>query len=150
MGAMSQAPKYRRPFIERTSTALLFLLVIFAVGVGIGAILAKVRPPIQLPPAKIEVVATPSTDPALLKTGDELEIFMSEIAGPGSKTTKRYKVDDKGEIFIPLLGPLGVSGHTARQTEEAIAQGYKDRHVSSNVQVEVRRVLGASSAPALK
>jgi protein involved in polysaccharide export with SLBB domain len=140
MVAMSNSAKPRRPIIERTSTALLFLLVIFGIGVGIGALLGKLRPPIPLAPTQLVVKPPPSTDPALFVVGDTIEIMFSDIAGPGVKTTKNFTVDDKGTIFIPLLGPLEVRGHTAGQTEQAISQAYQDRNIVNNMIVKVRRV----------
>ncbi len=147
IAAMSNPAKPRRPIIERTSTALIFLVVIFGVGVGIGALLGKFRPPVQLPPAKLVIKPPPSTDPSLFAVGDTIEITFSDIAGPGVKTTKEFKVDEKGEIFIPLLGALGVRGHTAGQTEEAISQAYQDRNIVNNMIVKVRRI-GPSTKPA--
>lgn len=137
---MSQAPRNRPPFIERTSTALIFLVVVFGVGVGIGALLAKFRPPVQLPPASVVIKPPPSTDPALFAVGDTVEIAFSDIAGPGTNTVKKFTVDEKGEIFIPLIGPLGVRGHTAGQTEEAIAYAYQDKGIVKDMIVKVRRV----------
>ena len=147
IAAMSNPAKPRRPIIERTSTALIFLVVIFGVGVGIGALLGKFRPPVQLPPAKIVIKPPPSTDPAIFAVGDTLEISLSDLAGPGTNTTNKYKVDEKGEIFIPLLGQLGVRGHTAGQTEEAIAQAYQEKGIVKDMIVKVRR-LGPATKPA--
>jgi protein involved in polysaccharide export with SLBB domain len=141
---MATPPKPRRPIIERTSTALLFLLVIFGIGVGIGALLGKFRPPIQLPPTHIDLTVTPSTDPTLFNVGDHIEIVFTDLAGPGVKTTRTYTVDEKGLIPIPLIGSLEIRGHTARQAELAIAQRYKDSNIASNMPVQVRRVSATS------
>lgn len=143
---MSNPAKLRRPIIERTSTALIFLVVIFGVGVGIGALVGKFRPPVPLPPTKVVIKPPPSTDPAVFAVGDTMEVTFSDIAGPGSNTNKKFTVDEKGEIFIPLLGPLGVRGHTAGQTEEAISQAYQDRNIVNNMIVKVRHV-GPSTKP---
>jgi protein involved in polysaccharide export with SLBB domain len=119
---------------------MLFLVVIFGLGVGIGALLGKLRPPIPLPEEKVVVKPPPSTDPTLFATGDTIKISFSDLGGPGVNTSKTFTVDEKGMIFIPLLGPLDVRGHTAGQTEEAIAQAYKERNIVKNMIVKVERV----------
>jgi protein involved in polysaccharide export with SLBB domain len=151
MTPMPKSPLNRRPFTERISTALLFLVLVFAVGMGVGALIGKFHPPTPVAATTAPVGAHKpgaTTDPTKFASGDRIEITFTGIAGPGITTTKTYTVDEKGLIPIPLLGNLEVRGYTASQTEQAIAQGYRDQNLVSNMPVKVTRLTGASTAPA--
>ncbi|MDB5319478.1 MAG: hypothetical protein JWN40_1109 [Phycisphaerales bacterium] len=58
-------PRPPRPFIERPSTAILFVISVFAGGLAVGAILAKLRPPTPATTQPINYTVTqPTTVPA--------------------------------------------------------------------------------------
>ena len=149
---MPNAPSTRRPIIERTSTAILFLFVIFGIGLGVGALLGKFRPPkpSQLGQGVTTRSTTASTDRSVFAVGDRIQIVMSDLSSPDSKMTKTYTVDAKGVIPIPLLGSLLARGHTAAQLEDAIAQAYRDKNLVANMQVTVSRATPQSAPPAQK
>jgi hypothetical protein len=54
-------PPQRRPFIERPSTAIMFMLSVFAGGLAIGAIIAKLRPPTPATTQPIKYTVTQPT-----------------------------------------------------------------------------------------
>lgn len=60
-----QALPPRRSFIERPSTAVLFMFSVFAGGLAIGAIIAKLRPPT---PATTQPITYTVTQPTTATT----------------------------------------------------------------------------------
>jgi hypothetical protein len=54
-------PRPPRPFIERPSTAILFVISVFAGGLAVGAILAKLRPPTPATTQPINYTVTQPT-----------------------------------------------------------------------------------------
>ena len=149
IAAMSNPQRPRRPFIERTSTALLFLVVIFSIGIGVGVLLGKLRPPIQVA-ATTQVILKPSTDPIRFAVGDKVEIVLTDIAGPGVKSSKVCTIDEKGTVALPLIGSLEIRDRSAAQIQQEIAHVYHDRNIISNMQVEIKRVSSTTTAPAAK
>jgi hypothetical protein len=147
--AMSNPSPPRRPFIERTSTALLFLVVIFSIGIGVGVLLGKLRPPIQVA-ATTQVILKPSTDPTRFGVGDKIEIVLTDIAGPGVKSSKVCTIDEKGTVALPLIGAIEVRDRSAVQIQQVIARAYRDANIVSNMQVEIKRVSSPTTAPVAK
>lgn len=135
---MANSPAKGRSIIERPSTAILFLLVIFLIGMGVGAILGKLRPPPPPQPTN-NILIHPSTDPTVFKDGDRIQIYYSDLSNPGSEVTKVYTVDDKGTIPIPRLGALMARGHTAAQLEEAISKKYREQGLYTQMRIEITR-----------
>lgn len=134
---MAKSTKPGRAIFDRPSSALLFLFCIFLAGMGVGAILGKLRPPVPIEAGEIKVEVFPTTDPSTFAVGDRAEIVFTGLEGKGVKSTRVYTVDEKGNIFVPFLGPLEVKGHTPLQTEQAIAHAYQVQKVSSNMPVKV-------------
>src|SRR4051812_1657606 len=102
---MTSPAKPRAKFLDRTSSAIWFLLIVFAVGLGVGAIVAKIWPP--------AVTANPATQPATtqssgppLAVGDRIQLITTDIARPSSTNTRELTVDEKGDLAIPILGSL--------------------------------------------
>jgi hypothetical protein len=58
----------RRSFIERPSTAVLFMFSVFAGGLAIGAIIAKLRPPTPATTQPITYTVTQPTTAATAST----------------------------------------------------------------------------------
>jgi len=135
---MPKPPTRGRSIIERPSTAILFLLVIFAIGLVVGAIMGKLHPP-KPGPSTANVLIHPSTDPTVFKIGDRIEIYFSDLSAPGSEMTKVYTIDQNGTIPIPRLGDLKAEGHTAAQLEEEISRTYRERGILPMMRVEIKR-----------
>jgi len=74
------------------------------------------------------------TGPYLLGTGDVLRVT---VYGDASLSTT-YKIDDAGDISLPLVGPVEVGGLTtseaARRVSSALARGYMR---NPNVAIEI-------------
>jgi polysaccharide export outer membrane protein len=75
-------------------------------------------------PVVEDVAATPSSQTDLIVgTGDLLEVSIYQAP----EFDRQVRVDDSGEISLPLLGSVKVSGLTIRQTEQLI-----ERRLSSD------------------
>jgi protein involved in polysaccharide export with SLBB domain len=151
MPLMANPPPPRRAIIERPSSAILFIFIVFGMGLLIGAIIAKVRPPI---PATTEPItatqpAAATTGPAAagIAPGDRLQVEISDLTKPGSQASQIVTVNDRGQIFLPLIGSVTVRGLTPAQLEQATAQAYSDRNLLGAAKVKVTRANGAATAP---
>src|SRR5215212_8743453 len=54
-----------------------------------------------------------------------------------TELTGEYLVQQDGSVFLPLLGPVPVVGHTPRQLEEALADAFS-RHWNGQVKVSIQ------------
>jgi protein involved in polysaccharide export with SLBB domain len=144
--ANSQPP--RRPFIERTSTAILFIITVFVVGLLVGAIIAKLRPPkmVNLPPTTL-AVTKPTGDQTPFSSGERIRIVTTDPKDPNNSNTKILTIEQDGTIKIPILGTLDVRGRTPFEIEQAIAQGYRLQHMLNNALVHITRE-NPTTAPA--
>ena len=136
--ANSQPP--RRPFIERTSTAILFIIAVFVGGLLVGAIIAKLRPPrqVNLPPATLSV-PTPAGDQTPFSNGERIKIVTSDPKDPNNSNTRILTIEQNGTIKIPILGTLDVRGHTPFEIERAISQGYRQQRMIPDALVHITR-----------
>lgn len=84
----------------------------------------------DLPP----LLATPAA-PYRLGVGDEVRV----ITFGETQLTGRFRVNDSGEIAVPLLGLMQARGLTTAELESRIAAALRDRHLirSPSVSVEV-------------
>src|SRR5260221_471688 len=132
-------PAARRSFIERPSTAILFLLSVFVGGLVIGAVIAKIRPPrATTGPTTVYVVG--ATGPSGLAPGERVKVVMVDTSTGNSGTAREAVVDDRGNIELPLVGRLNVLGMSAEQAGRVIAQGYKDQNIAGTMEVRVTRI----------
>jgi protein involved in polysaccharide export with SLBB domain len=138
---MANSVPPRRPFIERPSTAILFIVAVFVGGLLVGAIIAKLRPPrqVNLPPTTLAVPTPPTTRQAPLAAGDRIKVVMTDPHNPAQSNTKFFDIGDDGILKIRILGTLDVRGRTPFEIEQAIAQGYRQQHMINDLKVEVTR-----------
>jgi protein involved in polysaccharide export with SLBB domain len=130
----------RRPFIERTSTAILFIIAVFVVGLLVGAIIAKLRPPkmVNLPPTTLSV-PKPTGDQTPFSSGERIKIVTTDPKDASNFNTRILSIEQDGTIKIPILGTLDVRGHTPFEIEQAIAQGYREQHMLNNALIHITR-----------
>jgi len=136
-----------RSFIERPATAILFLLSVFVGGLVIGAIVAKLRPPVRATTGPTAVYVVGTTGPAGIAVGERLEVVMADTVTGGTGKRQEVVVDENGNIALPLMAKVNVRGMTPEQAARVIEQGYRDRQVrSETMQIRVRRKGGAATA----
>ena len=74
----------------------------------------------------------------MIGKADTITIKINDLVGPGVQTTKTTRVDDSGNVSVPMLsGPIKAAGLTAPQLERAIAQAYRDANIIRVAQVSV-------------
>ena len=136
--ANSQPP--RRPFIERTSTAILFIIAVFVGGLLVGAIIAKLRPPkqVNLPPTTL-AAPKPTGDQTPFASGEHIRIVTTDPNDATNSNTRILTIEQDGTIKIPILGTLDVRGRTPFEIEQAIAQGYREQHMLNNALIHITR-----------
>jgi protein involved in polysaccharide export with SLBB domain len=136
---MANSVPPRRPFLERTSTAILFVIAVFVGGLLVGAIIAKLRPPkqVNLPPTTLAV--PPTTHQTPRAAGDRIKVVMTDPRNPANSNTKFFDIGDDGILKIRILGTLDVRGRTPFEIEQAIAQGYRQQRMINDLQVQVTR-----------
>lgn len=109
-------------------------------------ILAGCAPGSDLPP-----LPDASSGPYRIGVGEQLRI----ITFGDDRLTGQFKVNDQGEIALPLIGGVVAAGLTTSELQNRIAQRLKDRNVLLNpsVSVEIQGyrpvyVLGEVAKPA--
>lgn len=76
----------------------------------------------------------PQTSPSTqILEGDLLDIVIFETP----ELSGRFRVNQKGDILLPLAGTLHVAGLTIAEITDAVAQRYKDAKILVNPQVTV-------------
>jgi len=79
--------------------------------------------------------------------GDIVRVGISELAGPGVATTLILKVDENGQIAMPLGGDVKIDGLTETRAAQAIAKAYRDQRLIQNAQVWVLKINGKAPLP---
>ncbi len=127
-------PPRSRPFLRRCAGVALTCLVL--VGCAQGS---------DLPPLPAE-----PSGPYRLGVGEQVRI----ITFGEEKLTGEFRVNDRGEIAVPLLGPIPASGMTTSELETSIGQRLVEKKVllDPSVSVEVLRyrpifILGEVTKP---
>ena len=69
--------------------------------------------------------------------GDLLNVSITDLVGPGVETVKSTRVTDSGQISMPLVGAIPVSGQTAIELEKSIQKAYRTANLLPNAQVSV-------------
>jgi protein involved in polysaccharide export with SLBB domain len=80
--------------------------------------------------------------------GEVLRVHITELVGPGVETVRTVKVDEQGQIGMPLVGGVNVGELTEAAAAKAIAKVYRDRHLMANAMVSVLKVNGDAPLPA--
>jgi len=70
----------------------------------------------------------------LLQAGDEIMLRSLQVKELGDKS---FKLDQNGEINLPLAGRVHVSNNTVRQAEGAIAAKMKDFYIDPDIAVSI-------------
>ena len=80
--------------------------------------------------------ATAAQDPAsalLLDVGDLLEVRVFDTP----ELSGKVRVDDRGQINLPVAGALTVSGMTVGQSQTAISERFRQKNILRNPHVDV-------------
>jgi protein involved in polysaccharide export with SLBB domain len=93
------------------------------------------------PAAKADVKLGP------IEPGEFLRVSLWELAGPGVESVKTVRVDEKGQVVLPLLGATAVAGQSEGAAEKAVAQAYANAGLLQNAIVTVRKVNGSAKLP---
>ncbi len=152
---ITQASRDRHPFLSSVALAILKWLMVLAISIGASTPLrAQRRPdaanlsqsPIEapqqavLPPATSAVPQQPSSEQAagagsalLLGAGDLLDVRVFDTP----ELSGRFRVDNLGEITLPVGGTVKVMGLTAEQIQVAIEDRLRQRDILHHPHVEV-------------
>ena len=76
--------------------------------------------------------------------GEVLRVSLNDLVGPGVQTVRTVRVDDKGEVAMPLAGAVKVGGLSEAAAAGAIAKAYRDQRLIDGAQVSVLKVNGAA------
>jgi protein involved in polysaccharide export with SLBB domain len=88
--------------------------------------------PAQLPPSQ-ETTETRTMSPYVLDIGDEVNI---RLWGYNFKEIERTAIiNNSGEIYFPMLGPVKLAGQTVPKVRETMIAGLKRYYVDPNVEV---------------
>jgi SSS family solute:Na+ symporter len=68
----------------------------------------------------------------IIVIGDRLQLNLGEVTGPGQSVASDLKVDQNGDVQLPLVGSVKARGRTAAELETAIAQEYRDKNLIPN------------------
>jgi protein involved in polysaccharide export with SLBB domain len=113
--------------------------------VGVRPARGQTAPP-AAPPAAAEVAGDRTIGPQ-----DFLEITMTDVAGAGVKSLAKARVDEKGNVVLPVVGSVKAVGLTREELEKAIAQNYRDKNLTQNSTVSVKFIeKGAATANAIE
>jgi hypothetical protein len=97
----------------------------------------------------VQLVEPPSPDPDALRPGDEVEITVNELVGPGVEKTNRARVNDEGNISMPMIEPMRAAGLTPAALSDAVGRRYRDASLIDQPTVTVGRVAdGPATIPA--
>ncbi len=113
------------------------------------------RTPIILPIiSNLDVIDEPTSEPAGLRpvqpedlivddseyeigSGDLLTVSVFELMSPNTETLQTRRVDETGQIRLPVLGRVTVAGMTASALEENLARTIEDRGILRDPTVSV-------------
>ncbi len=88
--------------------------------------------PAQLPPSQ-DVTEVRTMAPYLLDTGDEVTV---RVSGFNMKELSRTAViNNSGEVYLPLLGPVKLAGQTVPQAREMVTAGLRKYYVDPQVEL---------------
>lgn len=109
--------------------------LVAALALGLGACTATtetLQPLPEIPP--LDIGQLTNDGPYLLGADDEIRLLV--FGQPD--LSANYKLDDSGEISVPLIGAVGAEGLSARQLEARLAQRLSEGFlVNPSVNVEV-------------
>ncbi|RQR79377.1 sugar transporter [Burkholderia sp. Bp8977] len=104
--------------------------------------------------ALLSGVARPDEPEVRLMPGDVLKVMISDDSGAdktlfaplaqGGTVFGQVRVDSKGKITLPYLGPESVRGATLAEAENIIRRGLKGRAIEPQVHVELQGDLSRS------
>jgi beta-lactamase regulating signal transducer with metallopeptidase domain/protein involved in polysaccharide export with SLBB domain len=72
-----------------------------------------------------------------IRTSDLVQVSIEGLAAAGMEQVKVSRVTEKGEISLPILGPIPAAGLAPAELELAIFKAYRDRNVVQNAHVRV-------------
>lgn len=125
--------------VRRARTAIVCRLLVAVWLVVCGTLTAQVSPPAPniLAPSSAPVAnsapAAESTPAMRLDGGDLLEVTTFDTP----ELSGKFRVDSRGEIWLPIGGAVKLKGLTAEQAATAIQRLYRDRDILKNPHVRV-------------
>ena len=94
----------------------------------------------------VALIEPPPAPADALQPGDEVEITVNELVGPGVEKTNRARVAADGNVIMPMVEPVRAQGLTPDRLSDAVAQRYKDSSLIEQPTVTVARVTSAFPA----
>ncbi|HEV7299326.1 MAG TPA: polysaccharide biosynthesis/export family protein [Tepidisphaeraceae bacterium] len=88
----------------------------------------------------VALIEPPPPSPDALQPGDEVEITVNELVGPGVEKTNRAKIAADGNVTMPMVEPVRAQGLTPEALSAAITQRYQDSSLIDRPTVTVARV----------
>jgi polysaccharide export outer membrane protein len=85
------------------------------------------------PPPQDSVAAATTSNALLLDIGDLLDVRVFDTP----ELSEKLRVDDRGEIVLPVGGAVSVKGLTAEQAETAIEERFRQKNILRDPHVEV-------------
>ncbi|MGC4031714.1 MAG: polysaccharide biosynthesis/export family protein [Tepidisphaeraceae bacterium] len=90
----------------------------------------------------------PTTSPAgVLRAGDVVEFLVNDLHGPGTTTAFITRIDEKGEVTLPMLKPVAVAGLTNDAAGPPVAKAYEAAGMISGPVVTATIVATAAQMP---
>jgi len=75
-----------------------------------------------------------------IRRGELLRVVLYDVAGPDTETSRDCRVDDEGNITLPLVKPVRAAGRTIVDVEKAIQRAYRDEKLIEEVALRVELV----------
>jgi hypothetical protein len=92
------------------------------------------------------IAVEPTASLPTIHNGDEVEVEVRELVGPGVEKSNRVQVTADGKISMPMLiDPIPAAGLTAPQLADAVAKRYRDALLIDQQTVSVRKLANSSA-----
>jgi hypothetical protein len=84
--------------------------------------------------------AEPEPRADAVRDGDELQVTVDELVGPGVEKSNRVRVAQDGQIAMPMIEPVKVRGLTTDEASKEVGRRYRESHLITSPTVRVARV----------
>jgi protein involved in polysaccharide export with SLBB domain len=78
-----------------------------------------------------------------IRNFDLLRVTIWDLGGPGHETTRIVRVGPDGQIGLPLIGRVKMTGRTASESELGIQEALRENHILQLAMVSVLRLEAA-------
>ncbi len=86
---------------------------------------------------RLQVAGTAAAPPASIGRFDLVRVGVYELRAKGGESASVGRVDDRGTVWAPLLGPVAVAGQTEPAAAAAVAQAYREANMLAHAQVSI-------------